>query len=235
MNAQQPENVKSMFTEVAQGYDRANSVLSLGIHKLWRKQIVKWSDVRVGQHVLDCATGTGDLAIEFKKAVGPSGHVIGSDFCPAMLDFAPAKARTENLDIDFELADVMRLKYPSAQFDVCSIAFGIRNVQDPKKGIEELARVTKPGGRVMVLEFGQMQAPLISSLYEFYSTRVLPIIGGWITGRPEAYKYLQTSSANFPSGEAFLEIMRKTQAFSHVESRALMGGLVYMYKGVVKG
>jgi demethylmenaquinone methyltransferase / 2-methoxy-6-polyprenyl-1,4-benzoquinol methylase len=201
--APQPEKVKSMFAKVANQYDKANSVLSLGIHHLWRKQAVQWSGAKSGQAVLDCATGTGDLAIEFKRAVGSAGSVIGTDFCAEMLDSAPQKASALNLPIKFELADVTQLQYSDKQFDICSISFGIRNVHDPVLALKEMARVTKPGGQVIVIEFGQMRMPVVNSLYNFYSKKILPKIGGWVTGQPDAYSYLQESSAQFPCREKY--------------------------------
>lgn len=229
-----PEKIRSMFAKVAHKYDDANSILSAGIHHLWRRTLVKKSLAKSGMKVLDCATGTGDLAIEFKKVVGPSGEVIGTDFCKEMLDPAPQKATAKNLDIKFELADVTELKYPNQYFDISSISFGIRNVGNPKKGISEMARVTKSGGKVMVLEFGQVSLPVFSELYGFYSTKVLPIIGGWVTGQPEAYSYLQESSAKFPCRQEFLDLMNSTDQFSETKYYSLTGGIAYIYIGTVK-
>ncbi|MFS4458588.1 bifunctional demethylmenaquinone methyltransferase/2-methoxy-6-polyprenyl-1,4-benzoquinol methylase UbiE [Bdellovibrio sp. HCB2-146] len=229
-----PEIIRSMFAKVAANYDRGNSVLSMGIHHLWRKKLVKWSGAKAGQKVLDCATGTGDLAIEFKKAVGPQGKVTGTDFCAEMLIPAPAKAAERGLDITFEQADVTQLQYTDNLFDITSISFGIRNVSDPVKALKEMARVTRSGGTVMVLEFGQVQLPVFSSLYNFYSMHVLPKIGGLVTGQKDAYEYLQKSSAAFPCREGFLDLMKKSDAYSSFEYTALTGGIAYIYKGVVK-
>ncbi len=228
------EKIRSMFGEIAGGYDRANNVLSGGVHHLWRKTLVAWSGARNGQRVLDCATGTGDLAIEFKNAVGPAGEVLGTDFCAEMLAFAPAKALKQGLEIKFEQADVTQLPYETASFNLASISFGIRNVQDPLKGLSELARVVKPGGAVMVLEFGQPSIPGFREAYNAYSRHVLPMIGGWITGRKVAYDYLQNSSSQFPCGEDFKDLMLKTGQFKSCEAKPLTFGIAYMYKGIVK-
>lgn len=230
----QPEKIRSMFSKVAKNYDRANSVLSVGIHHLWRKKLVQLSGAEKGSQVLDCATGTGDLAIEFKKTVGPQGIVIGTDFCKEMLEPAPAKAASHNLQIQFEQADVLNLPYSDKKFDVVSISFGIRNVADPLKALQEMARVTKPGGTVMVLEFGQVDTPVIGPLYNFYSEKVLPVLGGWVTGQKEAYQYLQKSSAAFPCKEEFLALMDKSRSFSKTEFHSLTGGIAYLYKGIVR-
>jgi demethylmenaquinone methyltransferase/2-methoxy-6-polyprenyl-1,4-benzoquinol methylase len=229
----EPEKIKHMFSQVAKKYDTANSVLSMGIHHLWRKKLVALSEVQSGQKVLDCATGTGDLAIEFKKHVGISGEVIGTDFCAEMLQTAPDKAKKQNLDIRFEVADVTKLPFENKIFDICSISFGIRNVQNPSLGLSEMARVTQSGGTVMVLEFGQVKWPVLNSLYNFYSQKVLPQIGGWITGQAQAYEYLQNSSSTFPCAEEFCQLMMSTGLYSEVVFEPLTGGIAYIYKGRV--
>ena len=228
------EKIRSMFNEIAHEYDRANTVLSGGVHHLWRKSLVKWSDAKEGQFVLDCATGTGDLAIEFKRAVGMAGRVIGTDFSPEMLKPAPSKAAKLGLEIKFEQADVTKLAFETASFDISSISFGIRNVQDPVKGLSELARVVRPGGTVMVLEFGQPTLPGFRQAYDYYSARILPRLGGWVTGKPDAYEYLQNSSAKFPCGHEFVELMMSTGRFSKVEFRQVTFGVAYMYKATVR-
>ncbi len=233
-HAPQPEKIRSMFAQVAGNYDKANSVLSMGIHHLWRKKLVKISGAQLGHHVLDCATGTGDLALEFKKTVGSSGKVIGTDFCAEMLEPAPEKSRKQNLPVEFAQADVMDLNYPDNTFDISSISFGIRNVGDPVKGLNEMARVTKSGGAVMVLEFGQATMPVFAPLFNFYSEKVLPIVGGWVTGQKDAYQYLQKSSAAFPCREEFVQLMKKTGQFSDVQFYSLTGGVAYIYKGIKK-
>jgi demethylmenaquinone methyltransferase / 2-methoxy-6-polyprenyl-1,4-benzoquinol methylase len=228
-----PEIIRSMFSKVASKYDRANSVLSVGIHHLWRKKLVQLSEAKPGQNILDCATGTGDLAIAFKKTVG-AGEVIGTDFCVEMMETAPAKTLKENLSIKFEQADVTQLQYVDKQFDIVSISFGIRNVSNPVKALSEMARVCKPGGRVMVLEFGQMQTPIIKDLYNIYSEKILPALGGLVTGQKEAYDYLQKSSAAFPCREGFLDLMKRADCFSDTGYVPVSFGIAYIYTGVVK-
>jgi demethylmenaquinone methyltransferase / 2-methoxy-6-polyprenyl-1,4-benzoquinol methylase len=230
-NPRNPETIKKMFSKVAKNYDSANQVLSAGIHHSWRKKLVELSLIESGDHVLDCATGTGDLAIEFKKAVGSTGIVIGTDFCPEMLETAPSKSKKLNLDIQFEVQDVMKLPYADNTFDVVSISFGIRNVADPIVALKEMARVTKPGGQVMILEFGQASLPVFSQVFNFYSEKILPLIGGWVTGEKEAYKYLQNSSSLFPCRDKFVDLMKQTGAFSACQYFSLTGGVAYIYKG----
>lgn len=229
-----PEIIRSMFSKVASKYDRANSVLSVGIHHLWRKKLVELSKAKPGNKVLDCATGTGDLAIAFKKAVGDLGQVTGTDFCTDMLETAPIKAQNEKLPITFEQADVTHLQYSDKIFDIVSISFGIRNVSDPVKALTEMGRVCKSGGRVMILEFGQMQTPVIKDLYNLYSEKILPKIGGLVTGQKEAYDYLQKSSAAFPCRESFLDLMKKANCFSETSFTPVSFGIAYIYTGVVK-
>lgn len=228
-----PEKIRSMFSKVAAKYDTANSVLSVGVHHLWRKKLIRLSEAQPGMKVLDCATGTGDLAIAFKKTVGTSGSVTGTDFCVEMMETAPAKAQAQGLNIIFEFADVTKLQYTNNQFDITSISFGIRNVNDPVVALKEMARVTKPGGKVMVLEFGKMDMPVVSPLYNYYSENILPKIGGLVSGQKEAYEYLQKSSAAFPSRENFLSLMKQTGAFSSMKYTPVSFGIAYIYEGIV--
>lgn len=184
--------------------------------------------VRPGEAVLDCATGTGDLAIAFRKAAGEGGRVVGTDFVPEMLEIARVKAPA----IQFEVADVTRLPYPDGSFNVASISFGIRNVNDPGRGIAEMARVLKPGGRLIVLEFGQPGNRAFGVVYDWYRRAVLPRVGGAITGRREAYEYLEESAGVFPCGEDFVRLMKDNGSFSSVDATPLTFGVAWLYRGV---
>ncbi len=221
-----------MFADIASRYDRANSVLSLGIHKRWRRRAVRASGARRGDAVLDIATGTGDLAFAFKRRVGDAGSVVGSDFCQPMLDEAILKRAKLGLDVRFEPADALDLPYDNDAFDVSSIAFGIRNVDNPGLGVAEMARVTKPGGRVVVLEFGQ-PGGLMAGPYRAYSRLVMPRVGGALTGHREAYEYLPETAAAFPSGQAFVELMQDAATFSSISATPLTGGIAWLYVGTV--
>ncbi|MBI4126519.1 MAG: bifunctional demethylmenaquinone methyltransferase/2-methoxy-6-polyprenyl-1,4-benzoquinol methylase UbiE [Deltaproteobacteria bacterium] len=224
-----PQRIRAMFGRIAGRYDLANTALSFGIHHRWRKKLVGHAGVQSGQRVLDLATGTGDLAITFKQAVGPTGEVIGTDFCQEMVEQARQKVKKMNLDVRFEEADAMNLPHPDASFDITSIAFGIRNIADPVKTMFEMARVTKPGGVVAILEFGQPLLPVWKQLYALYAHHIIPRLGGLITGAPWAYRYLEQSSANFPCRDEFLELMRKTGRLEHPDYWALTGGVAYIY------
>lgn len=227
------EKVRKMFADIADDYDRVNSILSFGVHHIWRNRTVQLSGAREGDKVLDCATGTGDLALKFKETVGDSGYVLGTDFCKEMIEHAPEKAREHNLEVDFEVADAMNLPYENDHFDISSIAFGIRNVDDPVQALKEMGRVVKTGGRVVVLEFGQPKG-LIKYPYELYSQYIMPTVGGWISGNREAYSYLPRTSAKFPAGNEFISLMKESGAFTSQMFEKLTGGIAYVYVGTVK-
>jgi demethylmenaquinone methyltransferase/2-methoxy-6-polyprenyl-1,4-benzoquinol methylase len=228
------QNIQKMFSAIAPSYDKANTILSLGIHHLWKQKVVKLSGAKPGDSILDCATGTGDLAILFKEKVGSLGQVIGTDFCEEILALAPAKAELKDLKITFETADVTQLPYADRNFDVASISFGIRNVKNLDKALTELARVTKTTGKVVVLEFGQVRLPVFKNIYNLYSNTILPWIGGKISGSPEAYKYLNDSAARFPSGENFVNRALKTGAYKDMTCKELSFGIAYIYIGTPK-
>lgn len=229
----QSQTIQSMFSKISSSYDCVNTVLSFGIHHLWKQKLVNMTDIKRGAWVLDCATGTGDLALLYKSKVGPNGKVIASDFCKEMLLLAPKKAKKKNLDIQFDLADVTQLPYEDNQFDASSISFGIRNVENLSKALEELARVTRSNGQVMILEFGQIQIPFIRSIYNFYSKRILPLVGGLISGNPKAYQYLNHSSKVFPYGENLKNKVLSTGFYKEVTVTSLTFGIAFIYKCIV--
>lgn len=226
--------VQDMFTTIAPSYDRVNTVLSLGAHHFWRRTAVRLSGVGPGDAVLDCATGTGDLALAMKRRVGPGGRVVGADFSPGMLARAPFKAAQAGLDVAFQQADVLALPFAAASFDAASIAFGIRNVDDPAAGLREMARVVRRGGSVTVLEFGQPDGAVFSRLYRFYSRYVMPLVGGVLSGDFAAYRYLPRTAAEFPAGARFIELMVSTGAFESVAAHKLWGGIAFVYVGRVR-
>lgn len=237
------EQVQQMFANLSPKYDLMNDILSFGIHHIWRATTVRKANINSPVKILDCATGTGDLAIAFAKKIYKlslnlgfelsKAEIVATDFCPEMFAFGIEKAKELGLPIKFEFADVMQLQYPDKYFDISSISFGIRNVDNPQIGVSELARVVKSGGKVMILEFGQPSG-WISVPYNFYSKKVMPFLGKIIANNPSAYTYLPSTAAAFPSGEKFVEIMKSTQKFSEINYYPLTNGIAYLYVGIVK-
>ena len=224
------DEVTRMFARIAPRYDLANDVLSLGLHRAWRRALVRRSELRPGQSALDCATGTGDLALLLKRRVGFEGQVTGIDACAPMLALARRKAERARLAVYFQLADMERLPFRDGAFDVATVAFGVRNLGDPLAGLREMGRVVRPGGRVLVLEFGRPEG-FFGRLFDWYSRRLIPPLGGLITGNRQAYEYLQRTSAAFPCGEEFLALMRLAGCFSTASFTALCGGIAFLYVG----
>lgn len=227
------DHIRVMFSEIADRYDRANTFLSFGLHRRWRRAAVALVRPRPGADALDVCTGTGDMAIEFRRALGPSGRVVGIDFSAPMLERARAKAERAQLAVEFQEGDALRLGFPDATFDVAGTAFGIRNVDDPIRCLREMARVVRPGGRVLVLEFGQPRGNL-SGPFRWYSRHVVPRIGGWLTGHRSAYEYLPRTSALFPTGALFLDLMRATGRLADLVWRPMSGGIVHAYAATVR-
>jgi len=226
------EAVKKMFSRIANDYDRMNSILSLGIHHRWRKVAADKANLQDGMKILDCATGTGDLAIAFANRLNGQSEVIGMDFNEDMMAIAKQKAAKEGKKIKFETGDVMALNYPDNYFDLASISFGIRNVDNPKKGLSEMARVVKPGGKVLVLEFGQPD-DWFKIPYNFYN-KFIPTIGKMIAKDKSAYTYLPNTTQRFPAGDKFVKIMQETDKFSDIYCKKLTHGVCYLYIGIVK-
>jgi demethylmenaquinone methyltransferase/2-methoxy-6-polyprenyl-1,4-benzoquinol methylase len=229
-----PNTIQNMFDELAKTYDKANDVITFGMAHKWRRNLVEMSGAREGHWVLDCATGTGDMAFEFKRAVGSTGTVIGVDFSKEMLVHARNKTSRLNLDVRFEQTDISHMNYPSEHFDITSVAYGIRNVANPSKVLREMARVTKPGGKVMVLETGELPKSWNKKIIEFYCSKIVPVLGGIVSGKKDAYEYLQKSSSAFPSKDAFCDLMLQTGAFVKVDFKMIMNGASYVYEGIVR-
>lgn len=218
-----------MFTELAERYDAGNDLLSFGTHRLWKRRLVRLAAARPGARVLDIATGTGDIALRFAKTVGLQGQVIGLDFSAKMIQQAKQRPNNQKPNLSFEVGDAMSLRFHDNTFDIASISFGIRNVDEPVTALREMHRVVKPGGRVIVMEFGQPRG-LFGAVYRFYTSKIGPIIGGIISGKRYAYEYLDRTAAAFPAGQAFLELMKQS-GFQNPTKEALFGGIAYIYIG----
>ena len=225
--------IQRMFAEVAPGYDRANRLLSLGIDRAWRRRAVAVAGVRRGERALDVCAGTGDLALLLARA---GARVVAADFCAPMLQrTAPKAAALGDGRPRLLVADALALPFAPASFDLCTVAFGIRNVADPRTALRELRRVTQPGGRIVVLEFCKPRAPLLGGAYRFYFRHLLPRLGRWINGADnDAYAYLPASVLAFPERDAFLSLMRDA-GFTAPRQTILSCGIAAIYRAEVQG
>ncbi|MDD2941332.1 MAG: bifunctional demethylmenaquinone methyltransferase/2-methoxy-6-polyprenyl-1,4-benzoquinol methylase UbiE [bacterium] len=225
------EQVQKMFSGIAHRYDRANAVLSFGIHNLWRKKAISCLKPLKNAEILDLCTGTGDLAFEFSRQYPDLQRIVATDFVEEMLDIAREKKRKGGFGrIDFQTADATNIPFSDASFDIASVAFGIRNVDSTPECLKEMKRVLKPGGQALILEFGQPYIPVFKQLFDCYSKWIMPRIGGLITGNKAAYEYLPETSKNYPCRTEFVQLMRDA-GFSSAFYRPLFGGIAYYYIG----
>ena len=224
------ERVRGVFDSVAPKYDVMNDLMSLGLHRLWKAYAVAVARVRPGDAVLDIAGGTGDLARAFAGPVGARGVVVHTDINEAMLRQGRDRLLDEGLVLPTLLCDAESLPFASASFDLVSVAFGLRNMTHKDKALAEMARVLKPGGRLLVLEFSKVAAPLAKA-YDWYSFNVLPRIGRWVAGDGESYRYLAESIRVHPD-QATLKSMMKMAGFGHVDVHNLSAGVVALHVGI---
>jgi demethylmenaquinone methyltransferase/2-methoxy-6-polyprenyl-1,4-benzoquinol methylase len=230
--------VRDMFGRVAPRYDLLNHLLSFNLDKRWRTRTVNRIEPqlkRPGARILDLCCGTGDvlLAMERRGAddrFSSSANVFGSDFCHPMLVEAKTKIKASHFHSPLFEADALALPLHSNSLDLITIAFGFRNLANYEAGLRELLRVLKPGGQLAILEFSQPSNRAFGAVYGFFSTRVLPWVGGLVSGAPEAYSYLPESIRKFPGAEALAQIMRST-GFSKVEFERMTGGAVALHLG----
>lgn len=224
MSGQDPKFVKGAFAKIADRYVVTNHVLSMGTDILWRRKVGRIVSRWNPEHVLDVATGTGDLALEIQKRC-PEAKVLGTDFCPEMLAHATKGGVKET-----KVEDAMNLSFEDNTFDVVTAAFGLRNMEDWQKALREMGRVIKPGGHLLVLDFSQPSG-FLRKPYGLYLNRILPKVAGLLTGQGGAYQYLAGSIGEFPYGEKMIELFKNAE-FQDCECRSLSGGIASIYTGL---
>jgi len=222
--------VRGVFDSVAPRYDVMNDLMSLGLHRAWKAYTIAVARVRPGDVVLDVAGGTGDLARAFANRVGPRGLVVLSDINESMLQQGRDRLLDDGVIVPALLCDGESLPFPDATFDLVSVAFGLRNMTHKEKALAEMARVLKTGGRLLVLEFSRVAAPLAKA-YDWYSFSVLPRIGRWVAGDADSYRYLAESIRVHPDQET-LKAMMKTAGFGHVDVHNMSAGVVALHAGI---
>lgn len=228
--ADKARRVRGVFDSVASKYDLMNDLMSGGLHRLWKAYAVMVANVQPGQRVLDIAGGTGDLARAFAKKAGVSGQVVLTDINEAMLRTGRDRLLDAGLALPTVACDAEALPFASGQFDLVSVAFGLRNMTHKDRALREMARVLKPGGRLLVLEFSQV-APPLRKLYDLYSFNVLPRLGKLVTGDEASYRYLAESIRMHPAQEELKSLM-KACGFGHVDYHNMTGGVVALHVGV---
>jgi demethylmenaquinone methyltransferase/2-methoxy-6-polyprenyl-1,4-benzoquinol methylase len=219
---QHPERIREMFGSIAPRYDLANHLLSCGIDFYWRKRVAEIVASWRPNKVVDLATGTGDLALALQRKM-PQAKIIGADFSEEMLDIAKHKGVRQTM-----LADAMRLPFDDASVDCVTVAFGLRNMEDYGGALREMARVLKPHGHLLVLEFSLPRMSILRAVYRFYLHRCLPLLGSFLTKKKSAYDYLGDSIEQFPNGHAMLRLM-ESSGLNHASAEPLTGGIVTIY------
>jgi demethylmenaquinone methyltransferase/2-methoxy-6-polyprenyl-1,4-benzoquinol methylase len=232
-NRQSPDfagQVNRMFDRVAGRYDALNSVMTAGLHHRWRERAAAQTELGPGDAALDVCCGTGDMALELAKRVSPGGHVVGCDFSEPMLDLARDKAAARTDGVRFEWADALELPYDAERFDAVTVGFGVRNLADLDRGLREMARVLKPGGRAVILEITTPTRPPLSLFYSLWFDRIVPLLGA-LSSNPEAYSYLPESVRSFPSPRGLAAKMDDA-GFKAIRYSVLAGGIIAIHSGV---
>lgn len=204
--------VKEMFSAIAPKYDFFNDVISLGMHRSWKKTLVKEGKPKPGDKALDLCTGTGDIAFKLAEKTGTSGPVTGLDFVAEMLEVANRRKSTMDSpnSVIFELGDAQNLPFADNTFDAVTVSYGLRNVPDIPKAVREMVRVAKPGGRIISLDFGKPVIPVYKEIYYFYFYHIMPRITALFQGKKDAYNYLPNSLNEFPAQEGLIRIMKES-------------------------
>jgi demethylmenaquinone methyltransferase/2-methoxy-6-polyprenyl-1,4-benzoquinol methylase len=234
---QSPEfasQVRTMFDRIAGVYDLMNTAMTAGMHHRWRERAADRARLEPGDSALDVCCGTGDLAFELARRVGPQGTVVGCDFSEPMLELARRKAADRGVSqVEFEWADALELPYEDESFDAATVGFGVRNLADIGRGLAELTRVLKPGGRLVILEITQPRRPPLSTFYSLWFDRLVPMLGT-LAGDRDAYTYLPESVRRFPSPEGLAALM-DVAGLERIRYLLLAGGIIAIHSGARPG
>jgi demethylmenaquinone methyltransferase / 2-methoxy-6-polyprenyl-1,4-benzoquinol methylase len=221
------DQVRGMFDRIAGVYDLMNSAMTAGLHHQWRERAVDRAQVAPGSDALDVCCGTGDLALELRRRIGPDGRVVGTDFSEPMLELARRKSGEQDLPVEFGWADALDLPYGDASFDAVTIGFGARNLAVLDRGIAEMTRVLRPEGRLVILEIARPQRQPLAGFYSFWFDRLVPVLGT-LAGDPDAYSYLPDSVRTFPQPER-LAGMLAAAGLTEIRWLLLAGGIVAVH------
>ena len=223
------ERIVEYFSDIAIRYDLVNHVLSFHCDRLWRRKVMRLAGLEPGMRLMDLCTGTGDLLVAAQR-VCPDCQLAGLDLTQAMLDLAEKKLASRGMTADLICGDAVQVPRPDRTFDRVTIGFGLRNFEDPMKGLVEMCRILKPGGRVLILEFAPAPKGLFGAVYGLYLRHVIPRLGGLITGSRQAYSHLSTSIEGFFAPTHMVQAMAEA-GFDTVQAVPLSGGIAYIYIG----
>lgn len=224
--------VGAVFDSVAERYDVMNDLMSLGIHRLWKRITINQTGVRAGQSVLDLAGGTGDLAMKLSERTGDTGRVVLADINESMVSVGRDRMIDRGIvnNLHYTLADAEQLPFKQGSFDCITMAFGLRNVTDKQRALESMFSVLRPGGRLLVLEFSKPVLPMLSKAYDTYSFTALPALGKLVAGDSESYRYLAESIRKHPDQQTLMEMMQQA-GFERCDYQNMTGGVVALHKG----
>jgi demethylmenaquinone methyltransferase / 2-methoxy-6-polyprenyl-1,4-benzoquinol methylase len=222
-----------MFDRIAGVYDLMNSAMTAGLHHQWRQRAVELARVGPGSDALDICCGTGDLALELRRRIGPDGRVVGSDFSEPMLELARRKSGEQGLPVEFGWADALSLPYGEDGFDAVTVGFGARNLADLDLGLAEMARVLRPGGRLVILEITRPRREPLASFYSLWFDRLVPMLGS-LAGDRDAYSYLPESVLSFPEPQRLAERM-DAAGFTEIRWLLLAGGIIAIHSATLAG
>ena len=222
--------VRGVFDSVASKYDVMNDLMSGGLHRAWKAYTVMVANLKEGDQVLDIAGGTGDLSMAFSKKVGPTGTVVHTDINEAMLRVGRDRLTDKGILLPTLVCDAEKLPFPDNHFNLVSVAFGLRNMTHKDAALQEMNRVLKPGGKLLVLEFSKVAKPL-EKVYDWYSFSILPKMGSMVAGDPDSYRYLAESIRMHPGQEALKGLMNAA-GFGHVDYHNMSAGIVALHVGI---